>query len=677
LRASTVRRSAPAGLALLALGALAVAVPATSATASQPAAPKAVAAATTATNGKIAYTCTDHGTSTVDGWVVASSTGAGKTFRPWQYGNFRDTAQWSADGTELVHAASYVDPGTLKPQHMAVIMSEPDGSYPWRATNFDQSQNIADYRPSWAPNGRYLSFTRNSGTLSVHVVNAAGSDTPPTVGPTASDYSDVSVNNDIVYSLSGEIWLLPASSDTPVLIGHGSRPKFSPDGTLVSFLGPLGLSTMNLDGTNPQAAAGPTPANILDYDWSPDATKWIITTGTDVYIQDIGTGAHNTLVGGYECRLANEVSWQPVPTTPAQVVRMAGADRVGTSIAVSHASFADGTADAVVLADSLHFPDALAGTPLAVKEHAPMLLTNGSQPTPDARVLTEIARVLKPTAKQVFLLGGTASLSQGIEDTLTGAGYTITRFAGATRYDTALKIAQFMGTGASAPQEIMLATGTDFPDGLSAGAAAASYWDGSVNPDGGVVLLTQGTHLTPAVQAYISSAIAGHTDPDHQVYVSTVGGLADQAYHGANKISLVGADRYATSELVAEVHFGPQPDVAIATGVSFPDALSGGAYAGALNAPLLLAPPSLATETDVPYYLHAQSAAIDRGLIFGGTGVVSSTVETQLGQIIGVTVTHTTVTGSGGAHVLAALSAADARQPVHKGAPQPLVSHRG
>jgi hypothetical protein len=162
---------------------------------------------------------------------------------------------------------------------------------------------------------------------------------------------------------------------------------------------------MNLDGSNVQPA-GSVSNTISDFAWSPDGTKWIIANKNGATVEDQGTGANATLVGGYECNGgAHEVSWQPVPTTPAQVVRMAGADRVGTSIAVSKRSFADGTADAVVLADSMQFPDALAGTPLAVKEHAPMLLTAGSQATPDQRVLDEITRVLKPTSNQVFLLG--------------------------------------------------------------------------------------------------------------------------------------------------------------------------------------------------------------------------------------------------------------------------------
>ena len=56
--------------------------------------------------------------------------------------------------------------------------------------------------------------------------------------------------------------------------------------------------------------------------------------------------------------------------------RIAGADRIGTSVAVSQLTFPiGGTASAVVLARSDDFPDALTGGPLAAHLHAPVLLT--------------------------------------------------------------------------------------------------------------------------------------------------------------------------------------------------------------------------------------------------------------------------------------------------------------
>ncbi|MFI5100228.1 MAG: cell wall-binding repeat-containing protein, partial [Actinomycetes bacterium] len=325
------------------------------------------------------------------------------------------------------------------------------------------------------------------------------------------------------------------------------------------------------------------------------------------------------------------------------ITRVWGATRQDTSVATSHATFpTGGSADAVVLADSYHFPDALSGAPLARFVNGPLLLTPGAQSTVWPSVVTEIARVLGSTSKPVYILGGTGSVSQADQDQLGALGYSVHRIGGANRYETSLNIAKFMGQGASAPGELLLATGTDFPDGLSAGAAAASYW--TPVQTGGAVLLTNGAAMYPAIKTYVDAALAAQT-LGRRVYVTTVGGLADKAYAGTAsnpKISAVGADRYTTSAYVAEIHFGAQASVAIATGTSFPDALSGGAYAGAINAPLLLVPSSLVNEAhefdEVPYFLNIASGAIVDAYIFGGTGVVNTAQRDQLASIIGLQV---------------------------------------
>src|SRR5262249_48884120 len=84
------------------------------------------------------------------------------------------------------------------------------------------------------------------------------------------------------------------------------------------------------------------------------------------------------------------------------------------------------------------------------------------------------------------------------------------------------------------------------------------------------------------------------------------------------------------------------------TGTSFPDALSGGAYAGSINAPLLLVPPSLTSAAymfnEVPYFLNAASGTISTAYVFGGTGVVTSTQASQLAAVIGVNTQSSQIT---------------------------------
>ncbi|GAC1590110.1 MAG: hypothetical protein NVS3B21_07380 [Acidimicrobiales bacterium] len=158
----------------------------------------------------------------------------------------------------------------------------------------------------------------------------------------------------------------------------------------------------------------------------------------------------------------------PAPQPPSGIVtRLAGADRDATSVAVSTAAFPQaGSAKAVVLASDANYPDALAGTPLAVAKTAPLLLTNPGALS--ASVGAEISRVA-PKGSTVYLLGGTAALSSGIESSLQAMGYVPQRIAGGTRFATAVAIAGVLGN----PRTILEATGFAFPDALGAGAAAA------------------------------------------------------------------------------------------------------------------------------------------------------------------------------------------------------------
>ncbi len=73
--------------------------------------------------------------------------------------------------------------------------------------------------------------------------------------------------------------------------------------------------------------------------------------------------------------------------------RVGGDDPVATAVSVSQTSFSDPAAvNAVVLASSEAFPDALTGTPLAAQLGGPLLLTPGGELSP--AVADEIRRLL-------------------------------------------------------------------------------------------------------------------------------------------------------------------------------------------------------------------------------------------------------------------------------------------
>jgi putative cell wall-binding protein len=297
------------------------------------------------------------------------------------------------------------------------------------------------------------------------------------------------------------------------------------------------------------------------------------------------------------------------------VFRIQGPDRVATAIDASQFLFGDAPsgAEAVVLARSDLFPDALAGVPLAAASTGPLLITPPTQL--DSRVAAEIRRIL-PLDRPVYLLGGTGALSQAVEDQVKALGYsTVTRLAGPDRFATALAIAsqveQVLG---GPPSVVLVATGRNFPDALAAGAAAGF---------GGVVVLSNDATLPQPVRDYVVQK-----QQVDNAFVATVGGPAAPSYPEADA-AISGADRYQTAALVADSFFDGPVVAGLATGTNFPDALSGGAVMALLGGPMLLTNPTT-LNAHPGSFLAEHRATIDAAFIFGGGGAVSYVVDGQV-----------------------------------------------
>jgi putative cell wall-binding protein len=286
--------------------------------------------------------------------------------------------------------------------------------------------------------------------------------------------------------------------------------------------------------------------------------------------------------------------------TLAMLTREGGSDRVATAIAVSKATYAAGSAGAVVLARQDRYPDALSGGPLAVAENAPLLLTRPHRL--DAATRAEIRRVL-PEGGTVYLLGGTAALSDAVAAAVEDLGDAVRRVGGANRYQTAVDIAGLL----SNPKAIFVGTGLDFADALAASAAAAHTH--------GVVVLTHGDRMNKATAAYL----AAH--PHTTSYA--IGGPAAAADPQA--AGIVGADRYQTAAKTASTLFTNPKTVGLATGQAFPDALTAVGQLGQLEAPILLTRPNT-LPTATAHYLSAHNAGLESIDVYGGPAAVSDQV---------------------------------------------------
>jgi|GEM_PF-2480592 len=305
--------------------------------------------------------------------------------------------------------------------------------------------------------------------------------------------------------------------------------------------------------------------------------------------------------------------------------RLGGGDRFETSTRVSRESFPqDGSAQAVLLARADGFADALAAASLALHEDAPVLLTASAE-LPQL-VIEEVTRALV-AGGSVYLLGGESALAPSVAEALSGLGYTVERIAGADRVDTAVRIAEFLMASGADLDEVVLANAGNFPDALAGAAYAAAA--------GAPVLLTGSEALDPRV-ADLLTVIGDGAE------VLLAGGeaavsdavLGELVAMGAKVTRLSGDTRFATSAAVAEALFDEATAVVVATGATFPDALSGAAHAGRLGAPVLLVGETLPDA--VREYLAERRGQVEVVYVLGGENAVPAAVMAEVEQTLGL-----------------------------------------
>ena len=320
----------------------------------------------------------------------------------------------------------------------------------------------------------------------------------------------------------------------------------------------------------------------------------------------------------------------------AQITRIAGQDRLDTAVQISKKQWLAvdpksswGQAQTAVIATSGTFPDALAGVPLASYKRGPLLLT-----APNAGLYgpanDEINRVV-PKGRTIFILGGYAAVAPSVDQQLINEGYKVQRFAGQTRFDTALQVAKF---GLGDPANVVVATGRDFADALSAGPLAAGPRATEVAgqaPQPAAIILTDGpAFFDPTTSAYVKSKLGTKNCTAVTAVggaaVHALGGLADGQCHS----ELAGADRYQTSAKVMG-EFNLDYLVGVASGSTFADALTGAAYVANVQQPLLLTDPNSLPDPIGAYFnAMGKQAGIAYIDVFGGPKAISDHVYGQI-----------------------------------------------
>jgi putative cell wall-binding protein len=187
----------------------------------------------------------------------------------------------------------------------------------------------------------------------------------------------------------------------------------------------------------------------------------------------------------------------------------------------------------------------------------------------------------------VIIVGGTAAVSQGVQDAVEADGFNVTRVAGPTRYETAAEIASEIGSVGQVGglDTAIIASGANFPDALAGGPVAYA--------EGLPLLLVQPDSIPSATESALTDlgveqvVILGGTAAVSDAVQADLEDLT-----GNDAIRVAGTNRFGTAAEVSRFQEDTLDwtigEILLASGLNFPDALAGGPLGGERTASILL-----------------------------------------------------------------------------------------
>lgn len=274
------------------------------------------------------------------------------------------------------------------------------------------------------------------------------------------------------------------------------------------------------------------------------------------------------------------VTASPALASTAINPRLYGITKYQTSTAIAN-QFSNQTVSNVVLASGNDFADALSSSALAHKLNAPVLLVDkNTQLSKDA---LEYIEAHLQAQGSVYIIGGTGIIQSDFDSLLSSKGYIVKRLGGIDRYDTDQLVVDELN---ATSETVFIASGEGFSDALS-----ISSFAGQTNSP---ILLTQTNSLPKGAQGYLVSK------QPKQIYIA--GGAAVVSSNVEDEIQSIcpnatitrfsGQTRFDTASLAYNKLATSPKTIYIASGLNYPDALSGTCLASLNGDPILLIDPS-------------------------------------------------------------------------------------
>ena len=198
----------------------------------------------------------------------------------------------------------------------------------------------------------------------------------------------------------------------------------------------------------------------------------------------------------------------------------------------------------------------------------------------------------------------------------TQTNFLVQRLAGSNRYETSTLLSKY-GWNTSC-NDVVLATGEDFPDSLSAAPLAAKL--------NAPILLANKASLSTITKNELL-----RLKPKNAYIIGGQGVMSLELENeirsmNINTIRVAGNDRYETSLKVAKL-LGKSSTVFMVTGENFPDALSVASVAAKEGAPILLTSKD-DISNGIKEYLNSNN--IIKSYVIGGPAIISNNIFNQL-----------------------------------------------
>ncbi len=283
--------------------------------------------------------------------------------------------------------------------------------------------------------------------------------------------------------------------------------------------------------------------------------------------------------------------------------RIGGENRFETAFQIADEMKAELGVDkfqTIIIASGTNFADALSGSYLANVKSAPILLSYNDTYNNKAKEYIKNNLVSGGT---VYILGGTAAVPESMESGLSG--FQVRRLAGDNRFETNLLILK--EAGVSAGEKVLVCTGTNFADSLSASATGLPI----------LLVYNESGELMDSQKEYLATL-----DSEYYVIGGTGAVSNETARHLFNYglVYRVGGDnRFETSVKVAKIFMGYPSEAVLAYAWNYPDGLCGGPLAYVKGCPLILTMTGYEQEADA----YTQSWYIMGGTVLGSTKLIS------------------------------------------------------